>query len=246
MTQRIAVIGTGFRPQGNSRPPEEIATIVGDGFAAELLEIPDGVFPGDHEARAVVDIQYRDAGRRAQREGFDAVYINTVGDYGLAEMRAELDIPVVGSGETAYRTATTFGPFAVVTIWPPSMDFVRERVLAQSGTEGNYLGVTNLSRDEDMQTLYDDENFVTAMRACSLTSLQAIREARDAAIERDGAAAVILGCTCMAPAAAMLPPHDAAVTLDPMTLGYRFAEYCLSAGMPPQEADYQQAPRWLT
>jgi len=245
MTRRIAVIGTGFRPQGNSRPPEEIATIVGDDFEAELVEIPDGIFPGNHEARAIVDIQYRDAGRRALAAGFDAVYINTVGDYGLAELRDELEIPVIGSGETVYRTARTFGPFAVVTIWPPSLDFIRARVLAQSGTADKYLGVTNLSADEDMGTLNDDENFVTDMRACSMTSLQRIREARDAAIEQDGAAVVILGCTCMAPAAAMLPPNDAGVTLDPMTLGYRFAEYCLSHNLLPQNADYNHAREWL-
>ena len=245
MANRIAVIGTGFRPQGNTRPPEEIASIVGDGFEAELVEIPDGIFPGTHEARAIVDIQYRDAGRRALEAGFDAVYINTVGDYGLAELRDELEIPVIGSGETAYRTASTFGPFAIVTIWPPSLDFIRERVLAQSGTVDNYLGVTNLSADDAMDTLADEENFVTDMRACALTSMQHIREARDAAIEKDGAAVVILGCTCMAPAAAMLPPHDQAITLDPMTLGYRFAEYCLSQSLLPEDADYDQAGEWL-
>jgi allantoin racemase len=245
MTGRIAVIGSGFRPQGSTRPPDEIANIVGGGFAAELVEIPDGIFPGDHESRAIVDIQYRDAGRRSQQAGFDAVYINTIGDYGLEELRGELKIPVIGSGETAYRTASALGRFAVVTIWPPSLDFIRARVLAQSGTADNYIGATNLSADEVMKTLPDEENFVTEMRACSLTSMQSIREARDAAIETDGAAAVILGCTCMAPAAAMLPPNAGAVTLEPMTLGYRFTEYCLTHRLLPQDADYEQAGQWL-
>ncbi len=245
MTSRIAVIGTGFRPQGNTRPPEEIATIIGSSFEAQLLEIPDGIFPGNHEARAIVDIQYRDASRRALAAGFDAVYINTLGDYGLAELRDELEIPVIGSGETAYRTAKTIGPFAVVSIWPPSLDFIGARVLAQSETADRYLGITNLSEDEDMDTLAADENFVTDMRSCSLTSMQRIREARDAAIEKDGAAVVILGCTCMAPAAAMLPPNDEAVTLDPMTLGYRFAEYCVTHNLLPQDADYNHARECL-
>ena len=75
--------------------------------------------------------------------------------------------------------------------------------------------------------------------------MQRIREARDAAIEKDGAAVVILGCTCMAPAAAMLPPNDEAVTLDPMTLGYRFAEYCVTHNLLPQDADYNHAREWL-
>jgi len=246
MTSRIAVIGSGFRPQGDTRPPPEIADIVGAGFDAELVEIPDGIFPGDHEARAIVDIQYHDAGRRSQAAGFDAIYINTVGDYGLEELRDELNIPVIGSGETAYRTASAFGRFAVVTIWPPSLDFIRTRVLAQSGTADNYLGATNLTADEVMDTLPDEENFVTDMRACSLTSMRRIREARDDAVETDGASAVILGCTCMAPAAALLPPNPGAVTLDPMTLGYRFTEYCLTHRLSPQDVDYTQVGQWLS
>jgi allantoin racemase len=244
MTSRIAVIGTGFRPQGDTRPPDEIATIIGNDFEAELIEIPDGIFPGNPEARAMVDIQYRDAGRRALAAGFDAVYINTLGDYGLAELRDDLEIPVVGSGETVYRIAKTVGPFAVVSIWPPSLDFIRARTLEHSGTGDSFLGVTNLSEDDDMGTLGDDENFVTDMRACSLTSMQQIREARDAAIE-NGATVVILGCTCMAPAAAMLPPNPKAVTLDPMTLGYRFAEYCVLHNLLPQDVDYHHAREWL-
>jgi allantoin racemase len=245
MKNRIAVIGTGFRPVGETRPPEEIARIVSEGFDTRLVEIPDGIFPGDHEARAIVDTQYLAAGHRAADAGFDAVYINTVGDYGLAEMRAELDIAVIGSGETAYRTAATLGRFAIVTIWPPALDFIRERVLAQSGVAESHIGVTNLSQDDELNTLADDENFVTDMRSCSLVSLNSIRKARDAAIEEQGADVVILGCTCMAPAAAMLPPNGNGVTIDPMTLGYRFAEYCLASDVAPQDADYKNASAWL-
>ena len=43
----------------------------------------------------------------------------------------------------------------------------------------------------------------------------------------------------------MLPPNDKAVTLDPMTLGYRFAEYCVTHNLRPQDADYNHVSEWL-
>ncbi len=245
MEQRIAVIGTGFRPTGGNIPPEEIAHIVSDGFAAELVEIPDGIFPADPLARDIVDRQYLEAGRRSADAGFDAVYINTVGDYGLAEMRDALEVPVIGSGETAYRYAAELGKFSIVTIWPPSLDFIRQRVLDQSGTRDACLDVRFLSNDDDMNTLEDDDNFVTDMRSCRVTSLARIEDARDTAIEA-GAKAVVLGCTCMAPAAAMLPPNNDGETIDPMTLGYRFAEYCLTNHVRPEWADYSHVKGWMT
>ena len=133
-----------------------------------------------------------------------------------------------------------------MTIWPPSLDFIRQRVLDQSGTRTQCLGVTTLSEDEAMDTLGDDENFVTDMRSCAVTSMQRIREARDAAIDKAGADVVVMGCTCMAPAAAMLPEHPRGRTIDPMTLGYRFAEYCLSHNVAPEDVDYSNLKQWMT
>ncbi|MEM1088931.1 MAG: aspartate/glutamate racemase family protein [Pseudomonadota bacterium] len=231
---RIAVIGTGFRPQATSQPPPEIEAIVGRGFHAELVEIPDGVFPGDPEARAVCDRQHYEAGLKAQNDGFDAIYINTVGDYGLTTLRETLCIPVVGSGETSLRVAASFGPFAIITIWPPALAFLYERVLEESDTRRDLLGITHLAADEDLATLVDEQNFVTDMRACELSAVDAISRARDDAITRQRAAAVVLGCTCMAPVAHAVATPASVPLLEPMTLGYRFTEFCLSSGEMPQ------------
>lgn len=239
MRHRIAVIGSGFRPLGDERPPEEIAGIVSDGFETKLVEIPDGIFPSDSAAREIVDVQYAKCGMQAAADGFDALYINTVGDYGLAELRDAVNIPVIGSGETACRMAASYGDYSIVTIWPPALSFIYERVLQRSGVSEQHRGITYLSSDTDMESLAAEENFVTDMRSCSLTSMSEIRSARDAAIEQSGSAAVILGCTCMAPAAAMLNPNASGITLDPLTFGYRTAEYCLAHHVLPQDLDYQ-------
>lgn len=237
-SKRIAIIGTGFRPQGTPEPPAEIAAIVGTGFSAELIEIPNGVFPANPEARVVCDQQYYQAGLQAQTDQFDAVYINTLGDYGLRQLRAELNIPVVGSGETAMRMAAVFGNFAIITIWPQSLDFLWRRVLDDAGVAQSLVSVTRLSTDADLATLSEEHNFVTEMRSCSLNMLEKIEQARDEAEQQHGAAAVILGCTCMAPAASALGQHPTIRTLDPMTLGYRLVEYCLQHNLAPESLDY--------
>ncbi|MEM7703903.1 MAG: aspartate/glutamate racemase family protein [Pseudomonadota bacterium] len=240
MSQRIAVIGTGFRPQGHSRPPPEIAALITNGFSVELIEIPDGVFPGDPAARAVCDRQYYETGLQARDAGFDAIYINTVGDYGLSPLRETLAIPVVGSGEASLRVASAFGPFVIVTIWPQALAFLYERVLDDTGTAKNLLGITHLSANGDLATLADEQNFVTDMRAYDLSSLEKIRTARDTAITEQKAAAVVLGCTCMAPTASELSSGSEIPTLEPMTLGYRLTEHCLRSGQLPQEVDGRQ------
>lgn len=238
MKYRVAVIGTGFRPKGDDRPPDEIANIVSNTVDARLVEIPEGVFPVDEAARVIVDEQYLQAGLRAARDGFDALYINTVGDYGLNALRASVAIPVVGSGECSVRMAASHGRFSIVTIWPPALDFIYARVLDASGVMDVYQGTTHLSADSDMPSLAVEENFVTDMRSCTLNSMQQIIAARDMAIGQVGSAAVVLGCTCMAPAAAMLEPHPSGITVDPLTLGYQLTEYCLRRGVPPEDIDY--------
>jgi allantoin racemase len=235
---RIAVIGTGFRPIGGDLPPDEIADIVSNTVDARLVEIPEGVFPADEAARVIVDEQYLQAGLQAARDGYDALYINTVGDYGLNALRAALAIPVVSSGESSVRIAASHGRFSIVTIWPPALDFIYARVLDDSGVIDAYQGTTHLSADGDMASLAVEENFVTDMRSCSLNSMQQILAARDTAIEQAGSAAVVLGCTCMAPAAVMLEPHPFGITIDPLTLGYQLTEYCLRNGVLPEDIDY--------
>ncbi len=238
MTYRIAVIGSGFRPLGHSTPPDEILAVMGKGFDTRLVEIADGVFPADEASRAKCDVQYLEAGLAAQAAGFDGVYINTAGDYGLSEMRQELTIPVVGSGETAMGFAAARGRFSIVTIWPPSLAFLYQRVIHRCGTASMLAGITHLSADHELACLADDENFVTDMRSCALTSMAAVEQARDDAAKQQGVASVVLGCTCMAPMAARLAPHSEVMTVDPMTLGYRFTEHCLTRGLLPQDANF--------
>ena len=66
----------------------------------------------------------------AARRGFDAVVVGHFQDGGVHELRAALDIPVVGLGEAALHNAMMLGEsFGLVTINPGFLSFHRDQVL---------------------------------------------------------------------------------------------------------------------
>lgn len=227
--KRIAVFGTGHSATGGQTPPDAIVAAAGEGFAPLLIEPRGTVFPKDEASRQQTTEAYVRAGVEAQRMGFDGIFINTVGDYGLAPLREKLHIPVMGSGEAALRAAASHGtPFAIVTIWPPSLRFIYETILEDANLAADCSEVFFLSKDEDLATLNAEHNFVTDMRACYAAPLNAI-EAACRGAEARGAKAIMLGCTCMQPVAKRLRDRIAVPLIEPMVTGYLATEAACAA-----------------
>jgi allantoin racemase len=228
--KRIGIIGTGHSPSGSDAVPEQIAEIVSHGFDARLVEPHLGILPSTPEARALTEEAYIEIGVASAKAGFDALFINTVGDYGLWPLRAQLDIPVVGAGEAACRLAASLGKrFSIVTIWPSSMAFIYEQVLRDSGATERCANIHYLTQPPDLETLGDEENFLTNMRACHAASIHSIEAACREALENDGAEVIVLGCTCMAPTYGILQQKlGGAKIIEPMTAGYRYTELLAS------------------
>ena len=216
----IAVIGTGDKPTGLDAPPEPIQAAVAPGVKSILIEPAPGIFPGSPSARLDTIKAYVEAGLSAVNAGADALYINTMGDYGLKELRQQVSVPVIGAGEAAIETAmTTASSFAIVTIWPRRLSFIYEHVLVDSSAQSKCTDIIFLSQDSDLDTLHQTNNFVTEMQACTVTSLSAIREACDSCIE-NGAQCIILGCTCMQAVANSLISEVQVPLIEPMVNGY--------------------------
>ena len=236
---KIAVIGTGFRPSGLSTPPDEINGLVSPDCTATLIETESTEFPSTPEIRARVTQAYVQTGLQAAAAGYDAIYINTVGDYGLEALRQQLDIPIIGSGETAVMVAALLtGTFSFVTIWPPSMAFIYEDLLSRTGKQRDCQSIEHLSTDDNLNELAKDNNFVTELRQCSLSSIEKFKTAIAATSEKYRGS-IISGCTCMAPAALQLLGNHKNPIIEPMTLGYCFTEHWLRTSQltqPPFEA----------
>ncbi len=219
---KLAVLGTGDAVDPNADVPAPIQAAATSSRPV-LLDVPGVVFPDSQAAREACAQAYLDAGIAAAHEGFDGLYINTVGDYGLHRLRQAVDIPVTGSGEAAIIDARKHGRFAFVTIWPPSMAFIYQAILDAAGAVEDCVAIHHLSGDPQLATLGQSGNFVEQMQACSLTSMQQIRAACTEALEREGAEVIVLGCTCMQPVAALLE-RDGLPVIEPMTAGYRRLE----------------------
>ncbi|MFT3967041.1 MAG: hypothetical protein QM690_14270 [Sphingobium sp.] len=108
---RIALLGTvpgiarGVRPELHPDLPQ----------GTELSAWPSrvGVFPSTPVERDMQAIGHLEAGLRAAASGVDAVAIDSVGDYGLAALKAGLAIPAVGAGEAgmAASLSSPSGPY---------------------------------------------------------------------------------------------------------------------------------------
>lgn len=157
------------------------------------------------------------------------MYVNTVGDYGLAELRRRCCIPVAGAGEGAIQAARSNGRrFAIVTIWPPTMGFIYEAILAATNSSADCAAIHYLSEDSDLATLDQEDNFLQRMQGCALSSMNSIRTACRNSLDRDGAEVIMLGCTCMEPVAALLEA-DGFPVVEPMVAGYRHLESLVTA-----------------
>jgi allantoin racemase len=224
MAQRIAVIGTGFTPTGGTAPPQQIRAVAGQGFEPILVETRYSAFPSNPYDRGLAAVGYVDAGVTAGRDGAAGIFINTFGDYGLAELKSALGIPVVGAGEAAMALAATLGRrFAIVTIWPTSLRFIFDERLAACGMQDRCVDVVSVLDQTEMGRRGDAEDPVLAMRAGKAAVVDRIITAAEGIIAR-GADTVVLGCTCMAPVAGDLAARLPVPVVDPMTAGYKFTE----------------------
>jgi len=251
MSTRIAVIGTGFTPNGNREPTPEIAAVVGAGVKAELIETRLSVFPGTPYERGLCAIGYIEAGIRAQDEGFDAVFINTFGDYGIDELKSALKIPVVGAGEASMSMASMLGrAFAIVTIWPPQLNFIYEERVRNCGMTDRCVGVFNVLQDEELEKGRDSDP-VADMRAGKRSMIERILIVAKQAMA-SGADTIALGCTCMAPIGQKIADQLPIPVIEAATAGYKYTELLASLRLkhsagahPPVAADRLSIARKL-
>ncbi len=230
--KKIAVIGTGFRRTGDNTPPKEILDIRSDGFEPLLIETRLPAFPVNEINRHMAEIANIEAGLRADAEGFDAVFINTVGDYGLSALRSGVRIPVIGAGQATMHAASQLGSkFSIVTIWPPQLMFIYHGLLQLYRMEDRCVSIRCVSEDEELDSLSEEENFVTDMRAGEMTQQDRIVRHCERAISEDGADTIMLGCTCMSPIADEIAERVSAPVLNPLATGYAATEMMLTLGV---------------
>lgn len=240
--KRIAIIGSGAAHTGRKEPPPPIADIIGAGFAAEVVEPRLRAFPFTPYDRGLVQLAYVDCAIETEKAGCDALYINTVGDYGIDEMRSAVDVPVVGAGEAAMHLAATLGRrFSIVTIWPARMNFIYDERLRSCGMSAACVSLRNVLADEDVPDADGAAATTEKLGAGDAALVDRVVREIERAKREDRADTIMLGCTCMAPIRAALAARTDAPVVDAMTCGYKMTETVLALGLGHSRAAFPKA-----
>ena len=242
MAYRIGVIGTGAGHLGTATPPAPISELAGPDFKPELIETRLRTFPITPYDRGLTVLAYVDCAIEAEKAGFDAVFINTVGDYGIDEMRSATSMVVVGAGEATMAMSCNIGRrFSIVTIWPPKMNFIYHERLRSTGMEHRCASIRNVLTNGDVEGLAGAGQAVTSLKDHNATVIESALKEIDRAVSEDGADTIMLGCTCMAPIGPELAARSSVPVLESMRTGYKTVEAMSSLGIRHSYEAYPKA-----
>ncbi|NNL18470.1 MAG: hydrogenase expression protein HupH [Boseongicola sp.] len=181
----------------------------------------------------VAEIGMLEAGLRAEAEGYDAICIDTVSDSGVAALRSELSIPVIGPGRTAMLMAMMLGSrFSIVTMWE-HWRHLYEKTLTDLGIGHACVSIRSLDIAPDNQSL---------MSGKEAELFPALEKLARSCIELDRAEVIILGSTTMHQSHAYLAERLPIPVINPGPLSYKIAETLLGVGLSHSRAAYPSSP----
>jgi len=167
---------------------------------------------------------------KAEREGFDAVFVSCMGDVATNAARELVNIPVIAPYQTCMAVASTLGDkFGVVTIMENLLP-VFLRKAREYGLSGNLAGVRSIN----IPVLELDrrrEQVLEALVECS----------RDL-IDNHQADSIIMGCTGLVGLSRVLSSRLGVPVLDPTPVAVKFAELLLTAGLAQSHKAFMRPP----
>ncbi len=136
-----------------------------------------GIRPGDHDLHPVTELRGSlttlRAALRAKAEGYDALVIGHFQEPGLEIVRAAVDLPIIGLGESTMLHACTIGrKIGLVTINPVFIPY-HERQIAAAGLSDRVVAVRAIASEvKDYMRAFDDSAFREQMFADFLSQAQ--------------------------------------------------------------------------
>lgn len=169
----------------------------------------------------LADLGVLEAGLSAESEGFDAICVDTVSDSGVAALRSEVSIPVIGPGRASVLTALMLGKrFSILAMWPHWRHFY-DKTLSELGVGHACASIRALDAVPDNQNLLAGKEEV-------LPALEALARL---CIKEDGADVILLGSTTMHKAHGHLDRCLPVPVINPGPLSYKLAETVLGLGL---------------
>lgn len=181
-----------------------------------------------HHDYVLADISIFEAGLSAEKDGYDAVCIDTMSDSGMNALRSVLDIPVISPGRASFLTALMFANnFSVLTQWAPWKGLYT-KTLREYGLEDKCVSVRSPNIAPDVSNLLggkEEDVFPKLLES----ALQCVE---------DGAQAICLGSTTMHQSHAWLAERLPVPLINPGPLTYKLVEAALSLGLTHSRAAY--------
>lgn len=209
----------------------EYRAVAGDGAVISVACLPNGTDTIESDLDiALSQPETIRLVKEAEAEGMDACIVACFSDPGVAGGREVVSIPVIGEGEAALHAASLLaGRFSVITTWEQCLPRIR-RLVQRAGfanklasVRGTGVGVMALSND----------------------CLGRMVEQAVEAVRKDGAEAIVLGCTGTGenlPAAVSCAVHEAVGVavpiIDPVPAAFAFASACVAAGLSHSKIAY--------
>ena len=171
---------------------------------------------------------------KAEREGFDGVFISCMGDPGVGACRERLSIPVVGPARTSMLVATDIAhSFSIVTVLESVVPLL-ENLAKTVGVDGKMASVRSVNIP--VLELVDKERMVAALF-----------EESKKAITEDRAHSIILGCTGMIGVTEVLQKRlnetgYSIPILYPVLLAMKYLEFMIAAGLSQSKKTYMPIP----
>lgn len=159
------------------RLADYLRSVTGAGFETAIF----GIQPGDRYLHPITE--FRCAGQvianaiRAQEEGYDAFVIGHFQEPGLREVRAAIDIPVIGLGEATMLHACTLGRKAgLVTINPVFVPYHEDQI-ARHGLSERIVAVRAVETEvADYNRAFEDGRLYKRLRESFVRQLRPMLE----------------------------------------------------------------------
>lgn len=181
----------------------------------------------------IADMGVLEAGLEAESRGFDAVCIDTMSDSGVAALRSELSIPVIGPGRASILMALMLGKrFSIIALWP-HWKHIYEKTLSDLRLEQACASIRGLDMPPDNQSLLagKEEDVFPALEALATRC-----------IVEDGAELILLGSTTMHQAHGYLAERLPVPVINPAPLTYALAQSLLGLNLSHSRLAYPVSP----
>jgi len=164
--------------------------------------------------------------KKAETEGYDAVSLDCAMDTVVRASREAVRIPVTSAGEASYLLAMGLCvKFSIVTVLKSTADAIKENI-SKYGFSSRVASV-RFARIPVLE-LRDERKAFTAI----------LKEAK-ISIEKDGAEAIVLGCTGMSSLAKKLNQVLKVPVIDPAVASLKLAEVYVKMGLKTSNIAYK-------